>query len=180
MRSANFRTLAAAALLGAVLPAFSAELVGNSPLASPSGTQADASSGPLSQSFNSLVAGTIESIVWWGYHGQNSTGPSSDDFVVKLNGNQRFGSVLKSTDVNGLARYELQITSTLLSAGVPGSLEIVNDSLDVEWFWQYSNAARETVAFSLQGVPVPEPGSYALMLIGLLAVARAARRANQA
>jgi hypothetical protein len=164
--------LAAAMLVGvAATPAAAAELVGRPPLSGLNGVQVDLATGPLPQTFTSSVSGTIESIVWWGFHGSNSEGAGFDNFLVLLDGADQTGDLTKTEDQNGLTRYELDIVDTPLIAGDLGELDILNDSEEVEWFWQYSSTEREWLAFSLQGT-IPEPNSMALVgLAGLTWVA---------
>lgn len=161
--------LAAAMLVGvAATPAAAAELVGRPPVSGLNGEQVDAAAGPLPQAFTSSVSGTIESIVWWGFHGENSEGADFDNFLVLLNGEDQTGDqtgdLTKTEDQNGLTRYELDIVDSPLIAGNLGELDILNDSEDVEWFWQYSSTERAWLAFSLQGT-VPEPNSMALVAL---------------
>jgi hypothetical protein len=159
--------LAAAMLVGvAATPAAAAELVGSPPLSGFQGVQVDAATGSLSQEFKSPVSGLVKSIVWWGYHLPPSEGASSDEFIVLLNGEDQTGDLTK-TEEGVLTRYELDIVDTPLVAGELGELDILNDSEDVLWFWQYSEFPQ-TLAFSLQGT-IPEPNSMALVALAGLA-----------
>jgi hypothetical protein len=73
--------------------------------------------------------------------------------------------------------YTLDVTDTLLTAT---ALSILNDSSDVEWYWQSASAtgnpllaSASDVAFRLLGhaavadLALPEPGSFALTLLAL-------------
>jgi hypothetical protein len=166
--------LAAAMLVGvAATPAAAVELVSRPPVSDLNGAQVDLATGPFPQEFVSSVSGTIESIVWWGFHSENSEGAGFDNFLVLLNGQDQTGDLTKTEGENGLTRYELDIVDTPLIAGASGELDILNDSEDVEWFWQYSNVEEEQLAFSLQGT-IPEPNSMAL--VGLAGLAWVAMR----
>ena len=178
-RMAGLRAaLLATALAAANLPAAAALLAGQAPLAAPDGEQVDASTPPLSQGYVLGSAGVLESIAWWGFHDSTSGGAAFDNFVVSLDGVGQTGSLSKTDAGAELTRYELDITDIALASGHTGSLAVVNDSLDVQWFWQLSNAGTRSLSYSLLGsaaaVPVPEPAGWALVLFAL-ACARTAR-----
>jgi hypothetical protein len=163
---------AAGALAAALMQEFSSvQLVGAAPASTLDGLQADAATDPLAQTYMSGVAGTIESIVWWGFHGNNSGGATYDKFIVKLDGNDQARPLDVTTDANGLSRYELDIVDTPLQIG-SFELDIVNNSLDVEWFWQYAQG-QKGLAYALMGTPaavVPVPQTLALVQLGLAAM----------
>lgn len=180
------RFVFAGALAATVSPAFAGvELVGAAPASALGGEQVDASTGAFPQTYSSAVSGTIESIVWWGFHGSNSLGALYDSFIVKLDGADQTGALAVTTDANGvqgLSRYELDIVDTAL---VPGSfvLSVLNDSLDVEWFWQHDDQSQGGLAYALLGTPaapVPEPHSLALALLSLAAIGAAGRARRSA
>lgn len=182
MNLKSLRQLAAmAALLGTMAPALAGSLAFDAPQGTRNGLQSDASSGPpLSASyFVGATGGIVTSIVWWGYHGANSGGESFDNFAVWLDGAQQSGSLTK-TAVSDFTRYELDIADIAVQAMQSGDLEILNDSFDVEWFWQYANTDNPQMSFSLDSNPrtvsVPEPGSLALAGLALLGLTSSARR----
>lgn len=174
------RTAAAAAALWlAAVPAMAVVLAGAAPLSGPDGNQSDAGAPGLLQAIGPSTAGTVQSIVWWGFHGPNSRGDSFDNFLVELNGQVVTGTLTQALDVNvDVIRYELDIPDMAWS-GAPGSLSVTNDSFDVEWFWQYA-VSGQVQAFELIGEAsnVPEPLSLGLALValaGLTASRRVAR-----
>ncbi len=137
------------------------------------GQQSDANAmPPYSQVFSAPAGSMLESISWWGYHGPNSMGPAYDNFVVALDGVAVSGSLSVDNSHAAVSGYTLMIGPMALSAT---TLSVLNDSPDVEWFWQSavstgSGPHATDVAFSLQGnvVSVPEPATYAQMLVGLI------------
>lgn len=157
-----------------------AELVAQPPqTASLNGLQADNSTGAFAQTFSAPALSVVESISWWGFHGSNSAGPAFDDFAVYFDGSLQAGTLSSAPvdlgDLSVLTRYTLDVTDAPLTAT---TLEIVNNSLDVEWFWQYSSfngSNTEDLAFVLTGSLVPEPSTYLLFLVGIAAVAAASR-----
>ena len=167
-----------AALAGATL---ANELVGNAPFTDSSfGHQSDVNSLPKTQAFVAPASSILESIRWWGFHSQDSGGASFDNFVVTLDGVVQTGSLTVTSISSFFDEYTLDVVDAALNATL---LSIVNDSSDVEWFWQSTmatgnpNAAdADAVAFSLigrQGVlppdgqTVPEPTSLALILLAM-------------
>ena len=158
-----------------------AVLFERAPSASLGGVQADASTGSYSQSFGSLAGATLDSITWWGFHFDAPAGGNA--FTVALGGNILTG-VMSSTDVGNaqeLYRYTLDITDVVLT-GSDTTLEIVNDSFDVQWAWQdaVGGATAGLTAFRLEGTragqPVPEPGVLGLLGLALVAGAIARKR----
>lgn len=153
------------------------------------GQQTDGNTSALIQTFTAPADRIVESITWWGFHGLDSNGASFDNFVVKLGDVIQTGA-LTVTHVfhecgGGLAtcsfsfdEYTLDITDAILSAA---TLSIINDSTDVEWYWQSATAAGNAnspddnkLAFSLNGHinqppanDVPEPATISLMLLAL-------------
>jgi hypothetical protein len=139
--------------------------------------QSDASVAIYGQSVPALGSVTVDKISWWGFHGQNSGGSAFDSFEVFVNGAQQTGALTASID-QGLDFFTLDIQDIALSGAA--TLEIWNNSLDVEWFWAGSTGAGET-AFRLEGTrngggSVPEPGVLALLGLSGLGLCAARRK----
>jgi hypothetical protein len=163
-----------------------AEVVGRVPFADePWGQQSDASSPPpYSQSFDAAGGSLLEVIRWWGFHGPHSLGSDFDDFVVMLDGVVQSGALTVAHVSPFFDEYTLDVPDADLSAS---ALSVVNNSPDVEWFWQSAaavgnNHAPDTsaVAFSLIGRPaaatVEEPEMALLILAAVAAMALARQR----
>lgn len=162
-------------------------LVSNAPFAESNfGQQTDANSASYSQMFVAPAGSILESIRWWGFHGLDSMGASFDNFVVTLDGVVQTGALSVVSSSAFFDEYTLDIADTALSGSV---LSIVNDSFDVEWYWQSAPAEgnpfapdASAVAFSLighfdetpPGNGVPEPQTLLLVLgaIGMMALAK--------
>lgn len=181
MFTVRLRHIAMALLLASAGAAHATDLVAQPPqTAALDGLQVDNSTGPFAQTFSAPSLSILESITWWGFHGSNSAGLAFDDFAVYLDTVLQTGALTAAPvvldDLGVLTRYTLDVVDAPLIAT---SLEIVNDSLDVEWFWQYSSVSgpnAESLAFALTGSLVPEPATYLLLLAGVAAVAGASRR----
>ena len=192
---ATSRLFAVLALsLGLAGGALADVLGGNSPfLGASSGHQSDANSAIYFQAFTAPGNATLDAIRWWGFHGLDSGGAGYDNFVVSLGGIVQTGT-LSSGIIDkslGLFEYTLDIEDIALTAS---TLSIVNDSFDVEWYWQSTLAQgnadapdASAVAFSLIGQlngqtpssPIPEPGSLSLLLLAVAALGLGkARREN--
>jgi len=169
------------ALAAATAFAAPTQLAGASPVRNvPAGEQADAAVAPADLpgvSFASAAA-TVTSVQWWGYDLGGLGGP--DDFEVKLNGFALAGIFSAATDAVDIdlgvdvLKYTLDLAPGFVIAAGPGTLGVVNNSLNVEWYWQSSPAAPGAAAsqsFRLIGeptvVPVPEPGAMGLVLLAL-------------
>ena len=165
--------------------AWAAELVGNAAFAGSSfGQQSDPGAGSAySQNFSPPSGAVLEAVRWWGFHGAVSGGPGFDNFVVVLGGVVLTGTLTITSTSAFFDEYTLDIVDTVLSGT---TLSIINDSLDVEWFWQSAPASGnpgapsgDAVAFSLIGhldvLAVPEPSSLALFVLGAGCLLRAAK-----
>lgn len=181
MNRLSLRKLPAGLMVGCVL--FAAEvsatvLFERLPAATATGIQADNSTGSPYTETVPLGVATIGQVTWWGYYLDGS--PADDLFVLQLAGSAQSGSLTSIADglVDGLTlyRYEMSLNTPYAFAGA-GDLQIdlINDSLDVQWFWQGaeivpgSNDAH--VAVRLASNDVPEPGMLALLTAGLLSLA---------
>lgn len=176
--------LALAALAGVCSPAWGApvQLDGLLPVATAlAGEQSDAAvPGPSrpAAAFNS-VAASVTAVQWWGYDLAGLGGP--DQFVVSINGQALTGtvSVLASPpEIDpgvDVLRYTLDLGAAFNLAAGASVLSVVNDTDQVEWYWQSAGAAAApTMSFSVIGepasVPVPEPGALALVALALAAL----------
>ena len=166
-----------AACLLATAAASAATLYQQLPTDVANSQQSDASVAIYGQSVPALGSVTVDKISWWGFHGQNSGGSAFDSFEVFVNGAQQTGALTASID-QGLDFFTLDIPDIALSGAA--TLEIWNNSLDVEWFWAGSTGAGET-AFRLEGTrngggSVPEPGVLALLGLSGLGLCAARRK----
>lgn len=144
------------------------------------GIQSDGATPAYQQSFPSLTGATLDKIVWWGFHGSNSGGSLFDSFEVFLGSTQLTGALTSSADfggVAGLTEYVLDIVDTSLTAA---TIDIWNNSFDVEWFWQTVTPGSDLTAFRLEGTrgdqQIPEPGLLGLLGIAALALSLARHR----
>lgn len=151
-------------------------------VATQDGVQADEDgTGPLTAPLAGSVAGTLESIAWWGYHGANSGGASLDSFSVALGGTPFSGSVITASD-GALTRYELDIAD-MAWPGSASTLSVQNGT-GTEWFWQLGTGSANGspyMAYQLLGTPtattqVPEPAGLAMAALALAVLAARRRR----
>jgi PEP-CTERM motif len=198
MSLTSLRPFAASALLALAASApQAAVLYSQTPVAGINGIQADGSTGPWSQSFTVAAGATLESIDWYGYHlfdGEISpgilVGPAFDLFSVSVNGidvstGASLGAPSFQYAATGLDALGNQVTLALYKysldivdiAVASGTLDLANGP-DTQWAWQFGGAGEPLTAFTLNGSvnAIPEPQTYALMALGLAAVAGAARR----
>lgn len=170
----------AAAMAASVMASASAGvLVGQTPFTGSAwGQQTDGNSGPAySQSIAAPNGAVLDAIRWWGFHTVNSGGAAFDNFVVTLDGVVQAGVLTVTAATADYDEYTLDVANVALTAS---SLAIVNDSFDVEWFWQSAEAVGNAgapdasrVAFSLLGTvgggnTVPEPSMLGLLAMGAL------------
>ena len=185
----SLRPLAAAALLALAATApQAAVLFSQSPLVGIDGIQADGSTGAYSQSFTVAAGATLESIEWYGYHlfdGEISpgifVGQAFDLFTVTVNGTDVstgasfVKQVVGSAGGFDLYKYTLDIADIAVSSG---TLDLANGP-DTQWAWQFDGlGGPDLTAFTLNGSvnAIPEPQTYALLMLGLAAVAGVTRR----
>ncbi|BDT68987.1 hypothetical protein os1_31740 [Comamonadaceae bacterium OS-1] len=165
-------------------------LSGTGPSSVLAGQQSDGGTTPYVESINVTGPAAITGITWWGYYltGEDA---GTDSFLINGSSLAAFPAVVR-TDVGdlddgsggtvNLYQYFLNLSGVNAQyfAGGPTDLGILNDSLDVEWFWQGSTTdLYGPRAYLVQGdllrQEVPEPSSIALFGLALaaLGVARA-------
>ncbi len=177
--------LAGIALLSA--SAAASVLQENLPSTALVGQQSDASSNsPLVTQIISLAGPvTINSFTWWGYDLGGAIDPV-DDFLVTgdLIGAGGTWSIVSTQVIDSdveLVEYRLDLDQSVSFAGGTTSVSVVNNSLDVEWYWQGSSDIDGPRAYSIEGTrqtqDIPEPGSLALLGLALagLGLARVRR-----
>jgi hypothetical protein len=153
------------------------------------GAQSDTGTTPESQSV-SAFSGSVVSIDWWGYDLLQPQGGSTDAFLVSLGGTSLTGTVDRSDvgtffDNNQtgfvLFKYTLTLTNQMMFSN-PSLLEVLNDSVDAEWYWQ-KTPGGDSLAYAIYidrpDGQLPEPTALALVMVALLAVA-AQRRTGRA
>lgn len=169
-------------------------VAGNTPYVNQSwGQQADQGSGGYTQAFTAPSGTVLEAIQWWGYHGLDSGGAAFDNFVVTLGGDVQSGVLTRMavTAADGSYLYDLYTLDVADSLLAATSLSIINDSGDVEWYWQSATAvgnpgqaSADGVAFQLLGHAdatgptgtLPEPASLSLVLLALTGLRAGASR----
>jgi len=144
------------------------------------GQQSDSGVSPYVQSTGTIGNASVNAVAWWGYHGVNSTGPANDDFRVQLNGTILQGALNTDASNPQIPYYTLLLLQSFV--GVPATLSVSNEGVDVEWYWQSAATAggahATNVAYRLEGSvqAVPEPSILSMLLLSmaLLGTARLA------
>lgn len=156
-------------------------LDGKAPVASAlAGDQSDQAVPPAVTNFSS-VAATVTSVQWWGYDLAGLGGP--DAFVVRINNTLLTGTVsvlAAPPEIDfgvEVSRYTLELGSAFNLAAGSAELSVVNDSDNVEWYWQSAVTpvgAAPAYSYSVFGeraaVTVPEPGALVLVALALVAL----------
>lgn len=139
------------------------------------GQQTDNSTGPpFSESISLGGPVTITSFTWWGYDLGGALDPGN---IFLLSGDLSGGPGSVSTGqtqvVEGVdvTEYTLEFSTPVSLAGGTVDVSLINDSLDVAWFWQgafdIDGARAYRIEGSRQNQDVPEPGVLALFGIAL-------------
>lgn len=146
------------------------------------GQESDSGVSPYVQTIETVGNASVIAVGWWGYHGVNSIGPANDDFRVQMNGATLLGTL--TTDASNLPVPYYTYLLLQPFVGVPATLSISNEGLDVEWYWQSAATAggahATNVAYRLEGSvqAVPEPSSISMLLMSM-ALLGAAQFAGQ-
>lgn len=141
------------------------------------GQESDSGVSPYVQSFGTVGIASVISVGWWGYHGVNSAGAANDDFRVQLNGATLLGSLTTDASYLPVPYYTLLLLQPFV--GVPATLSISNEGVDVEWYWQSAATAggahATNVAYRLEGSvqAVPEPSSVSMLLLSVVLIGAA-------
>lgn len=177
-----------ALLLGGALfstSASAAVLLERLPDASPTGQQTDGNTPSYQETVNFAGQVLINKISWWGYDVVGDPA-ALNNFAVTLAGVTQSGAITETdtglfpgTSVS-LMLYEMNLGSVSFAGG---TLDLINDSQDVEWYWQGSGADPQTGAglraLRIEGTRqqnVPEPEILWLLGVGGIGLALARRR----
>lgn len=174
-----------AALLVSPVQVTAVTLSGTGPSTAFAGQQSDGGTTPYVENINITGPASITGITWWGYYFAGED-PNIDNFLINGTPLTSFPAVVRTDvgdldDGNGgtvnLYQYFLNLSGVNATyfAGGPVDLGILNDSLDLEWYWQGTSAdpfgpRAYLVEGDLVRQEVPEPNSLALFGLALLAL----------
>lgn len=184
MRVSGFKSnfLGLVLAVGAVfsINASATVLLEQAPSTSFNGVQADAATGTFSASLSLAGPVLIEKISWWGYDLGGVPG-AVNDFVVDLDALTQAGTITESSAANGLTLYQMTLSTGYAFGGGLTTLALINNSLDVEWYWQGTDAQRQSLRLEgvQQGQPVPEPEILSLLGLALVSVGFVSRRSRR-
>lgn len=143
------------------------------------GQQADTSSTSYEETISISGPATITKLTFWGFYSDGSD-LATDNFILNglnLSSSGLFTRSDTLIDVEGvdLYSYELALSgsNSVAFSGGPFTLSLINDSVDLEWFWQGTSnpQAPGARALSIEGTrdvqAVPEPGTLALFGLAL-------------
>lgn len=148
----------------------------------PFGQQSDANTPAYVQSVVPSIPTVLTSITWWGYHGIDSIGSISDDFIVALNGTPVVGVLSVNPFSPSINQYVLTFDPW---SGTASSLSISNQGVDVEWYWQSAEtlggAHAFDVSYRLEGRSgsVSSPMPALLLSVGVVALVRSRIRRRE-
>nr|WP_315182275.1 PEP-CTERM sorting domain-containing protein [uncultured Albidiferax sp.] len=149
------------------------------------GQQSDGGTTPYVENVNITGPAFVTGITWWGYYLAGED-PNIDNFLINGTALTSFPAIVRTDvgdldDGNGgtvnLYQYFLNLSGVNAEyfPGGPVDLGILNDSLDLEWYWQGSSSdpfgpRAYLVEGDLVRQEIPEPSSIALFGLALLAL----------